>query len=346
MPRPMHGPFTLGSELVAPGTRRLIDLPVGKLANGLAVSLPVHVLHGLNPGKVLFVSAAIHGDELNGIEIVRRVIKLVQPAAIHGTLLLVPVVNVYGFLERSRYLPDRRDLNRSFPGSVKGSLGARLADLFMSQIVNKAQLGIDLHTAAVHRQNLPQLRCDFTQSEGVRRYAEAFGAQVVVKSAERGGSLRKAAREIGVDVLVYEGGEGLRIEEYAVAAGVAGIANVMFEMDMLQWPDGVDKRSAAPDWRPPIFAHASKWVRAPESGLFQTTRRVGEAIGEGDTIGLMTNPHDGSELAVKSPKRGLIIGRTTLATANEGDALLHIAWGAEHGKDATVEPVLDEDEVN
>jgi uncharacterized protein len=287
MPRSMHGPFKLGGEAVEPGTRRLVDLPVGKLANGLAVSLPVHVLHGLHPGKVMFVSAAIHGDELNGIEIIRRVVKRLQPAAIHGTLMLVPVVNVYGFLERSRYLPDRRDLNRSFPGNAKGPLGSRLADLFMTEIVSKAHLGIDLHTAAVHRQNLPQLRCDYTQSDDLKRYAEAFGTQVVVRSVERSGSLRKAAREVGVDVLVYEGGEGLRIEEYAVAAGVAGIANVMLELDMLQLPDGVDKRAVSPEWRPAVFAHASKWVRAPgrrerlrrrcHRARDQSARRLGDA---------------------------------------------------------------------
>jgi uncharacterized protein len=198
----------------------------------------------------------------------------------------------------------------------------------------------------VHRQNLPHLRCDFTQSESVKRYAEAFGTQVIVRSDERTGSLRKAAREVGVDVLVYEGGEGLRIEEYAVVAGENGIASVMVAMDMLQYPEGVDPKATTPDGRSPIFAHGSRWVRAPESGLFQTTRRVGEAVGEKDTIGLMTNPHDGSELVIRAPRRGIIIGRTTLATVNEGDALMHIAWGAEHAKDQAPEPVLDEDEVN
>ncbi|MBV1694230.1 MAG: succinylglutamate desuccinylase/aspartoacylase family protein, partial [Hyphomicrobiales bacterium] len=138
--------FEIGGVKVPPGERRLVDLPVSKLSNHTPVTLPVHVLHGPRPGPAMFVSAAIHGDELNGVEIIRRVLRTLQPGNIAGTLLCIPVVNAFGFLNRSRYLPDRRDLNRSFPGSPTGSLAARLAHLFLTEVVRRCQLGIDLHT--------------------------------------------------------------------------------------------------------------------------------------------------------------------------------------------------------
>ena len=156
--RNLRQAFTIGGMTVEAGQRRLVDLPVSKLSNHTPVTLPVHVLHGHRPGPTMFLSAAIHGDELNGVEIIRRVLRTLQPGNIAGTLLCVPVVNAYGFIGRSRYLPDRRDLNRSFPGSAGGSLAARLAYLFLTEVVQRCQFGIDLHTAAVHRVNLPQIQ--------------------------------------------------------------------------------------------------------------------------------------------------------------------------------------------
>ena len=157
----MRTPFTNGGQTVAAGERRLIDIPVSKLSNHTPVSLPVHVLHGERPGPAMFVTAAVHGDELNGVEIIRRVLRTLQPGSIRGTLRGAPVVHAYGFIGRSRYLPDRRDLNRAFPGSANGSLAARLAHLLLTEVVKRCQLGIDLHTAAIHRVNLPQIRLHF-----------------------------------------------------------------------------------------------------------------------------------------------------------------------------------------
>jgi predicted deacylase len=350
VPTSLHKPFRIGGEEIAPGTRRLIDLPVSKLSNHTPVTLPVHVLHGTRPGPRMFLSAAIHGDELNGVEIIRRVLRTLQPANIGGTLLCVPVVNAFGFLSRSRYLPDRRDLNRSFPGSTNGSLAARLANLFLNEVVLRCQFGIDLHTAAVHRVNLPQIRADFASRPRCRELSEAFGAQVVLESPERGGSLRKAARDAGVDVLVYEGGEGLRFDEFAIKAGVDGIANVMLKVGMLELPEGVDPATHNPDARPPIFTNMSKWVRAPDGGVFRTARQIGNAVGVGEVIGWVANPYEDTQVEVKAPVRGIIVGRTTLPIVNMGDALFHIAWSQEHGrtrptaKDAP-DPLMDEDEI-
>jgi uncharacterized protein len=187
MPTSMRTPFKFGGEEVAPGTRRLVDLPVSKLSNHTPVTLPVHVLHGHQPGQTMFVSAAVHGDELNGVEIIRRLLRTIRPESLVGTLLCIPVVNTYGFLARSRYLPDRRDLNRSFPGSMDGSLAARLAHLFLNEVAKRSQIGIDLHTAAIHRVNLPQIRADIVKRPRSRELAGAFGTQVVLHSPERSG---------------------------------------------------------------------------------------------------------------------------------------------------------------
>ena len=351
----MRQAFTIGGMTVEAGQRRLVDLPVSKLSNHTPVTLPVHVLHGHRPGPTMFLSAAIHGDELNGVEIIRRVLRTLQPGNIAGTLLCVPVVNAYGFIGRSRYLPDRRDLNRSFPGSAGGSLAARLAYLFLTEVVQRCQFGIDLHTAAVHRVNLPQIRSNFAKSPSCRDLSEAFGAPVVLESPERPGSLRRAARESGIDVLVYEGGEGLRFDDFAITAGVDGIANVMLKTGMLELPDGVEP-AARPEGRQTVFANASKWVRAPDGGIFRTTKHIGNAVSAGEVVGFVANPYEESQVEVRSPHRGIIVGRTTLPIVNMGDALFHIAWAEEMGtrkepreqvaaaSEAT-DPVMDEDEI-
>lgn len=348
----MRQAFSIGGVAVEPGERRLVDIPVSKLSNHTPVTLPVHVLHGALPGPTMFVSAAIHGDELNGVEIIRRVLRALQPGNIRGTLMCVPVVNAYGFIGRSRYLPDRRDLNRSFPGSQTGSLAARLAHLFLVEVVTRSQIGIDLHTAAVHRVNLPQIRCAAEKRERCRELAEAFGVEVVLESPERTGSLRRAAREIGVDVLVYEGGEGLRFDEFAIKAGVDGIANVMLKIGMLELPESMEA-TAGEARRQPVFANASKWVRAPEGGVLRTTKRIGDAVSEDEVIGYVANPYEDSDVPVRSPRRGIIIGRTTLPIVNMGDALFHVAWSEEISRKRTrgdmsetiAEPVMDEDEI-
>jgi hypothetical protein len=343
--------FKIGTEEVAPGSRRLVDLPVSKLSNHTPVALPVHVLHGQRPGPCMFISAAVHGDELNGVEIIRRILRTLQPGNISGTLLCVPVVNAFGFLSRSRYLPDRRDLNRSFPGSASGSLAARLAHIFLSEVVLKCQFGIDLHTAAVHRVNLPQIRADTLKQPRCRELAEAFGVPVVIESLERSGSLRRAAREAGVDVLVYEGGEGLRFDEFAIKAGVDGIANVMLRTGMLELPDGVDARGPEGATAPkPMFANTSRWVRAPDGGVFRTTKQIGNAVSQGEVVGFVANPYEDTQVEVRSPARGIIVGRTTLPIVNMGDALFHIAWSEEHdrgkpARQAAAEPLMDEDEI-
>jgi hypothetical protein len=343
-------PFVIGGLSVSPGERQLVDLPISKLSNHAPVTLPVHVLHGSRPGPTMFVSAAIHGDELNGVEIIRRLLRTLDPQSIGGTLLCVPVVNVFGFISRSRYLPDRRDLNRSFPGSAGGSLAARLAHLFLTEIVKRSQIGIDLHTAAIHRINLPQIRCVFRKRPRCQELGTAFGADVMLESPERPGSLREAARAVGVDVLSYEGGEGLRFDEFAIRAGVEGITGVMLQVGMLELAEDVEV--AAGDRRSPVLINASSWVRAPEGGVFRTTKRIGDAVSVDEVVGHVANPYEDIAVEVRSSRRGIIIGRTTLPIVNMGDALLNVGWSeevAEGGispeRDFIEAPPFDEDDI-
>ena len=247
------------------------------LSDHTPVTMSVHVVHGRRPGPTLFVSAAVHGDEVIGVEIARRLLRSPQLDAVRGTLLVVPIVNAFGFLNHSRYLPDRRDLNRSFPGSERGSLAARLAHMFIHQIVKRCDFGIDLHSAAIHRTNMPQIRVS-PSSEGTLAYAEAFGAPVIIRAKLRDGSLRKAAQDLGVDVLLYEAGEGLRFDELSARAGHAGILRVMHKMEMIP-RKGVSKAREAP-----VMALSSSWFRAPAGGLLRAFKGTGEFVNQGDQL--------------------------------------------------------------
>lgn len=303
---------------IAPGESATLELPVAKLYTHSPISIPVHVINGKRAGPRLFISAAIHGDEINGVEIIHRLLRQKSMNRIRGTMIAVPVVNVHGFINHSRYLPDRRDLNRSFPGSEKGSLAARLAYLFIHEIVKQCTHGIDLHTGAIHRDNLPQIRANLDDRENLR-LAKAFGVPVLLNSDVRDGSLREAADALGIPLLLYEAGEALRFDELSIRAGVRGIVNVMRTLEML--PPGKTKK----EHKPPTIARTSYWVRAPTSGIFLTRKKLGEAVKKDDTIGNVADPFGQNREVVSSPFDGIIIGRTNLPLVNEGDALLHIA---------------------
>jgi uncharacterized protein len=310
--------ITIGGITVAPGERRGLSLPAGMLHTHVAIEMPVWVINGRHPGPKLFISAAIHGDELNGIEIIRRI--RVRPlTGLRGTLLLVPVVNVFGLLHHARYLPDRRDLNRSFPGSERGSLAARLAHLFMSEIVGRCTHGIDLHTGSVHRSNLPQIRAQLDDPE-TRALALAFGAPVVLDSRLRDGSLREAAAERGIPTLIYEAGEALRFDEISIRLGVAGIIAVMRKLGMLR-----RKTAQRPRTAQPVVADSSHWIRAPEGGILRSAVRLGQRVATGEMLGQVSDPFGARDFPVTATHAGIVIGRNSLPLVNEGDALFHIA---------------------
>ncbi len=311
-------PLSIGTVEVRPGERRTIDLPVTDLSTHTPITMPVHVVRGRRAGPCLFVCAALHGDEINGVEIIRRLLRLSALKRLHGTLIAVPIVNVLGFLSQSRYLPDRRDLNRSFPGSPQGSLAGRLARIFLDEIVAKSTHGIDLHTAAIHRDNFPQIRANLDDPE-CERLANAFGVPFVINTGFREGSLREAAAGFSVPVIVYEAGEALRFDEASIRAGVKGVVRVMRQIRMLPPSTGPAKRQKS------LVIRSSKWVRAPHSGLLRSSAALGSAVSEGQLLGVITDPFGENEAEVRASVGGVIIGRSNIPLVHEGDALFHIA---------------------
>ena len=324
--------FNIAGIDIAPGKRATIALPVTKLYTHAPIEIPIHVIRGKQDGPRLFISAAIHGDEINGVEIIRRLLKQAALKRLRGTLVTVPVVNVHGLINHSRYLPDRRDLNRSFPGSERGPLASRLAYLFMKEVVAKCTHGIDLHTGAIHRANMPQIRANMDDEE-TARMAKAFSVPVLLNSTMRDGSLREAAAEKGIPMLLYEAGEALRFDEVSIRAGVRGIINVMRELEML--PPSRKKTKASKE---PMVARSSSWLRAPSSGIFRPVVALGARVEKEGLLGVIEDPFGEVEDPVHAKFSGIVIGRINLPLVNEGDALFHIArFGKVEKAEATVE---------
>lgn len=309
----------IGDEIVKPGETKRIQLAMPPLYTDTNMSIPVHVQRGKRDGPTLFVSAAIHGDELNGIEIVKRLLKSPSIKRLRGTLIAVPMVNVYGVLSQSRYLPDRRDLNRCFPGTRKGSLAGRIAHLFLNQVVEQCDVGIDLHTGAIHRSNLPQVRANLSDPETLEM-AKAFGLPVLLNAELRDGSLRQAAGDLGVKMILYEAGEALRYDEFSIRAGVKGIINVMRHIGMLN-----KVKRKGPNIK--LFvAKQSGWVRANESGFVVHVSQLGDHVEKDQVLATISDPF-GDELGrVLSPQEGVVIGKQNIPLAQEGEALYHIAY--------------------
>lgn len=309
--------YSIGDLTVAAGRKGVGELPIARLITGTRISMPVQIIHGTADGPTLWLSAALHGDEIGGVEVIRRVASGLDPKKLRGTVITVPIVNVHGFLNGDRYLPDRRDLNRSFPGSESGSLAARVANLFMTEIVHRSDVGIDLHTGSDHRTNLPQIRADLDDPT-TRALAEAFGAPIMMHARVRDGSLRGAATELGKTVLLYEGGEAWRFDPEAITVGEAGVLNALAHLEMIDEPTD----------RSPLTSRESRrsgWVRARRSGIVGLTIGLGDTVVKGEQVGVI---HDsvGRRLARLSASRsGVIIGQIQHPLVNQGDAVIHIA---------------------
>lgn len=311
-------PFTIAGEEIGPGERKTLTLPVPGQSVYTPLSMPLHVVHGKRDGAVLFVSAAIHGDEINGIEIIRQLLRVRTLDRLRGTLICAPVVNVYGFLNHTRYLPDRRDLNRSFPGARHGSLASRMARTFATEIIDRSTHGIDLHTGANNRTNLPHVRSNLDDDD-CEQLALTFGTPIVINANLRDGSLRQYALEKGIPMLLYEAGEALRFDRFAIRAGLRGILNVMRALKMLP------RRKSGPPKVPVVEARSSSWIRAPQTGLLRTTMKLGARIKSGETLGHIADAVGENDTRVTAPFTGIVIGRNNLPVVNEGDALFHIA---------------------
>ena len=314
----MQAAIEIAGVAIQPGSRQSIDIPLPSFYTHSSVNMPVHVVHGRRPGPVLLVSAALHGDEINGVEIIRRLLSHKFIDRIKGTLIAIPVVNVYGFVSKSRYLPDRRDLNRSFPGSENGSMAARLAHVLMTQIIPHCTHIIDLHTGAVYRENLPQIRANLQDDAELEALAQAFGVPVILNAKLLEGSFREAAHANGISVLLYEAGEALRFDEVAIRAGVKGVLQVMREL-------GMRTKSKKPRKSGALVANTTRWVRAAQSGILRSLAATGSKVEIGDLLAYINNPLGENTEELVSPVAGIIIGKTNLPLVFAGEALFNIA---------------------
>ncbi len=312
--------LTIAGIDIEPGTKVTVNLPASPLYTQTDVGIPIHVFHGKEAGPKLFITAAIHGDELNSIEILRRLHLNRSLHHIKGTLITIPVVNIFGFIIQSRYLPDRRDLNRSFPGSKAGSLAARLANMLTEEIIAKCDYGIDLHTGAYGRMNMPQLRVNL-DTPGAKHLACAFDVPVILDAKIRDGSLRQAASELGIPILVYEGGEALRFNELCIRMGVRGVLKVMHYLGMIH-----NLTKPRKSEHKPIITQTSRWVRANVSGLVQPIKHIAQPVKKGEILAYIHDPFlMNPSQSIVAPFHGVIVGLTNLPLVNEGDAMVHIA---------------------
>lgn len=310
--------FAINGETIAPGTSVNIALPVSSFASGMPANLHIRVVHGKSDGPTIFVSAAVHGDEIIGSAIIQQLVKRVDASELAGTVIFAPAINIFGFLTHSRYLPDRRDLNRSFPGSQKGSLAGQVAYLFLHEIIDRCSLGIDIHSAAIHRYNLPQIRIA-PEDPRLLELALAFAPPVIIQAPLRAGSLREIARERGVGMLLMETGEALRFDRLSIRAGERGVLRVMEKLGMLECPPEFAEETIS------ARSKRSQWVRAPRSGISSRLRKSGDIVERDETLAIVSGLFGEDEEEVKSPIDGIIIGHVNLPVLNQGDAMFHIA---------------------
>ncbi len=298
---------------VAPGAKRRLFLRASESFAGTSVEIPVLVTRGLTPGPTVCLTAGVHGDELNGIEIVRKVFEKIEAAELSGMLLGVPVANLHGFRRSSRYLPDRRDLNRFFPGHPAGSSASRIASALFQGVIRHCDRLVDFHTGSFHRTNLPQLRADL-RSAAILQMAQAFGAGLIVHSEGQPGTLRRSAVDEGIPAVTYEAGEPMRFQAGEIERGYEGVVGMLGNLRMY----GQGKRE-----RSQVF-YRTRWVRVNDGGIFLTDRRLGAEVESGEQLGTVTDPVSNERSLVVAPVSGRIIGMALSQVVIPGFAAFHI----------------------
>jgi len=315
IPNDDPAPLELLGATVMPGTAQRLSWSATELFEGVPVSTPVLVVNGALSGPTLCLTAAVHGDELNGIEMVRRVLHEIDPENLSGTIIGVPIVNVQGFRRGSRYLPDRRDLNRYFPGRANGSAAARIAHSFFTQVIEKCDALIDLHTGSFERSNLPQIRADL-RDPNIVTLTQGFGSMVVVHSVPTNGTLRYAATRAGIPTVTLEAGGPLQLELDEVKHGVKGIKTLINTLGMISkislWGD------------PGPIYYRSSWVRVNDGGILLTDVSLGSTVQQGDLLGTITDPISNARTELRSPYSGRIIGMARNQVVMPGFAAFHI----------------------
>jgi hypothetical protein len=329
---PAAEPFVLLGESIPPASARRLAWSGTEQFEGVSIDTPVHVAHGAEPGPVLCLTAAVHGDELNGIEIVRRVLDHVEPATLGGTVIGVPIVNIQAFRDGSRYLPDRRDLNRHFPGSPRGSAASRIAHSLFTKVVLHCDALVDLHTGSFERINLPQLRADLSHA-GVAALARGFGATVVVNSQPREGTLRAAATQAGVPTVTFEAGGPAQLEPEQIAHGVRGIRALLDTLGMVaQTRPWTDREATYVD---------SSWVRADRGGILMTAVDLGSEVREGDLLGRLIDPITNKTTPIRAPGGGRVIGMARNQVLMPGFAAYHLGRQDQAPDDRLAPPMPD-----
>ena len=307
--------ITINGQHIGLGKQVLTRLNISRLPSGTVIDIPVHVFRGQEDGPVVLLMAGMHGDEVNGIEIVRRMLrrKLLHPQ--RGTVIAIPVLNIYGFLNFSREVPDGKDVNRSFPGNERGSLASRVAHKFMHEILPWIDYGIDFHTGGASRSNYPQVRCLLANQEA-EKLSYAFGAPYIINASYRSKSLRKEAAKHKKWIIVYESGESLRFDEDGIQQGINGTLRVLAELHM--------QKSTVMPAKPPVVCVKTSWVRAKMAGLFHSLITLGDYIQKGQVIGSIADPFGQMSVRVKAPSAGYVIGLNRMPVVNQGDALLNV----------------------
>lgn len=314
----------LGKEIL-PGKGAQLNLDVAKLHTSTPILVPVIVERAKVDGPTVLLMAGLHGDEINGVEVIRRVIRKGFNKPQIGTIICLPVFNIFGFLNVKRELPDGRDLNRSFPGSESGSLAAQFAYHFMKEITPHVDYVIDFHTGSSQRNNFPQIRCVFKDEESLE-LARIFNPPLILNSSYIAKTIREALSKQGKKMLLFEGGKTNSIEEFIVEEGLNGVKRFLNHLDMRSFKIDISKD------RSPIYLDESKWLRSPNSGMFQATVKNGAKVAKGDTIGIVTDPYGKIERKIKATFEGYIICLNESPVVYKGDAIFHI------GKEAKVKP--------
>jgi len=304
---------------IMPGESKIISINVGRLPSDTLINIVAHIIRGKKEGPTVLILGGIHGDEVNGVEIVRRTIAENRLGIIEkGTIIAIPLLNVYGFINFSREVPDGKDVNRSFPGSTSGSLASRVARTLTKKILPFVDYAIDFHTGGASRYNYPQVR--YTKGyEDSRKLAEIFKAPFSIENTVISNSFRKACKELQIPSIVFEGGESIRLDGYSIDVGIKGILRVVRHLKMTK------EKPQVPDYNV-ITIKKTSWIRAPYSGMFIWSQSSGTYIKVGEPIGMIYDPFGTKSVTVTSKYEGYIIGHNNASVVNQGDALFHIGY--------------------
>ncbi|WP_298285216.1 succinylglutamate desuccinylase/aspartoacylase family protein [uncultured Lutibacter sp.] len=318
----MPNEFKILNQKISLGQTIQLKMDIAQLSIGTKIEVPIIVSRGKKEGPCLLLIGGIHGDETNGVEIVRQLIasELHRPDC--GTVICIPLLNVFGFLNQTREFPDGRDLNRAFPGSIKGSLASRFAYHLMTKVIPKVNYCIDYHTGGAQRFNYSQVRIDGTDDETLE-LAKIFGSPFIVYSKNKEKTFRKSMVDLGKKVLLFEGGKSLNLDKIVTKVGIQGAINVMHHLGMRDFSSKISKHSKE---NPPIIIKSSKWIRAKQSGMYRSYINVGQKVEKGIKLGSISDPFGTNETIFKNPQEGYILNANHSPVVNQGDALLHIGF--------------------